>query len=109
MKSYYIEISQETVNYLQRLDYEISTRTQIIDRMMTNHKDDNDASVFESVPFQTYMKQLEEKNAEYTEAKNRLTKHLIPLVQEKEGKQDVIFDWNIEDFSELKAKITVKE
>jgi hypothetical protein len=55
------------------------------------------------------MKQLEEVQVEYSEAKDQLTKELIPFVQEKEGKQDVHFDWKIEDFSTKEVKIIVND
>lgn len=109
MKTYKIEITQELANYLQRLGLEIDTRLSIIDRLLTNHKDDPDASVFESVPWKTYMKELEEKQAEYELAKTQMSNYLIPLIAEKEGRNDVMFDWKIEDFSILEATIIIKD
>lgn len=109
MKSYYLELPTKTVNYLERLDYELSAKQSVIDYIMTSHKDDADASVLEGAPFKHYEKELEKNAAEYAEAKKELTNYLIPLVQEKEGKQNVTFDWNIEDFSDKRVKITLKE
>ena len=109
MKTYVLPIGEEMVNYLQRLGYEIDTRMSVIDRLFVNHKDDTDDSLFKSVPWKTYMKQLEEVQVEYNEAKDQLTKELIPFVQEKEGKQDVHFDWKIEDFSTKEVKIIVND
>ena len=111
MKTYTLKINQELANYLQRLGYEVDTRLSIIDRLFTNHKDDTDASVFESVPFKTYSKQLEDVQAEYDMAKNQMTEYLKPIVAEKEGisVDEVLFDWRIDDFNSLEAKIMVQE
>lgn len=111
MKTYEVEISQELANYLQRLGYEVDTRLSIIDRLFTNHKDDTDASVFESVPFKTYSKQLEDVQAEYNMAKDKMTEYLRPLVAETEGvpEEEVLFDWRIDDFNSLKATIIVHD
>lgn len=107
MKTFYLSVPEETRDYLQRLDHEVAARAFIIDRMMTAHKDDTDASVFNSVPFKTYMKQFEEKSAEYDIAKKKFTKYLAPLVQKQEGVENVEFNWLVEDFRELRVKITV--
>lgn len=102
---FYLPVPEEVRDYLQRLDYEVSARVFVIDRILTSHKDDADASVIEGIPFQTYQKQLEEKNSEYAMAKNKFTNQLKPLVQKHTGKEEVSFTWTIEDFSELQAKI----
>ena len=55
------------------------------------------------------MKELEEKQAEYELAKTQMSNYLIPLIAEKEGRNDVMFDWKIEDFSILEATIIIKD
>ena len=107
MKKYTLPVSEETVNYFQRLEYDIDTRLSVIDRLFTNHKDDKDASLFDSVPFKTYSKQLDDVRAEYALAKDEFTKSLIPLIKEKERRDDVDFDWKINDFSTLLVEITI--
>lgn len=107
MKKYILPISEDLANYFQRLEYDIDTRLSVIDRLFTNHKDDKDASLFESVPFKTYSKQLEDVRAEYNLAKDDFTKSLIPIIKEKEGTEEVNFDWKINDFSVLEVEITV--
>lgn len=109
MNTYHLKISEETANYLQRLQFEVESRHAVIDRIITNHKEDTDASVLESVPFKRYHKQLEESEIAYALAKDEMTKKLIPMVQEKENNQDVTFDWRIEDFSACEVIITIRD
>lgn len=104
-KVFYLDVSQETCNYLQRLGIEVDGRLEVINRLFTTHANDADDSVLTSKPFQTYQKQYDEINAEYNLAKEELGKELTKLVQEKLGKEEVNFNWTIEDFNEHKAKI----
>ena len=105
---FYLPISEETSNYLQRLGIEVDSRLEIIDRLFTNHVNDTDASVLSSVPFKEYHKQFDDINAEYIIAKENFGKEIRPLVEEKVGKKDIDFDWMIEDFSTNQVKITIK-
>lgn len=107
MKTYYLLISKETCDYLQRLNFEIETRQSVVSRLIENAKDNVDASVLESVPFKNYHKELEEAVYSYQTAKDELSKVLGAEVLKKEGK-DVPFSWMIEDFHEPKAKITIE-
>lgn len=110
-KSYYLDLPEDICNTLQRTGVEIDAITSIVDRMFQNHKEDKDATLFESIPWKNYMKQYEELNLRYTQEKNELNKYLDPILREKEGisKEDMnfSFSWNIEDFAEKKAKITI--
>lgn len=106
-KTFYLEISQETSDYLQRLGMGVDARLEIINRLFTSHVKDPDDSVLTSVPFTKYHKEFEELNAEYQMAKETLGKELTPLVEEKVGQPGVTFDWLIEDFNSHKVKITV--
>lgn len=106
-KTFYLEISEETCNYLQRLGMEVDGRLEVINRLFTNHASDTDASVLTSVPFKTYQKEYEEINAEYALAKNTLSNELQDRVDKKLNKKNVKFNWLIEDFNEHKVKIDV--
>ena len=108
MKSYYLDLPEKTVNYLERLDYEVSAKQSVIDYIMTSHKDDADASVLEGAPFKHYAEGLEKSIVEYTKAKKSLSDYLMPLVCKREGRETVAFDWIIEDFADKRAKITLK-
>ena len=69
MKKIEINITQETVNYLQRLNYEVFTREEIIAKLLEMHKDDYDDSLFTSKPFLKYSEELSRIKAEYEIAK----------------------------------------
>ena len=106
-KQFTIVVQNEVVDYLQRLGYDIDSRLAVIDRLFTTHKDDTDASVFSSVPFKTYSKELEELQAEYAMAKDEFSEILKPIIQEKLGIPDVTFEWKIVNFKDAEVVITV--
>lgn len=106
-KSFYLPVSQETCNYLQRLGVGVDARLEVINRLFTSHKDDPDDSVLTSVPFQTYQKQYEELNAEYAMAKDTVSNELRPIVEEKVGQTGISFNWTIEDFNSQQVKIDI--
>lgn len=107
MKTYYLDIEKKTCDYLQRLEFEIRTSTNVITKLITQAKDDSDASVLDGIPFKTYHKNLEKSEYEYQLAKDELTDYLRPIVQEKEGDENVSFNWNLEDFRVPRVKIIV--
>ena len=76
--------------------------------MFENHKTDTDNSIFTSVPFQAYQKELIEYRRAYDKEVERLGEKLIPMVQEYLGIDEIDFDWRVEDFSKLEVEITVK-
>lgn len=106
-KVFTIEVNNKTCDYLQRLAYEVMTRRDVVTNMIQNSKNDVDDSVLNSVPFKHYHKQLEEAEFSYDVAKTNLQEYLKPLVLEHEGK-DVPFSWEIRDFNEHLAYITVE-
>lgn len=107
MKKFTIELTQELVDYVQRVGYEVDTRVYLIDRMFDMHKNDTDLSFFDSVPFKKYHEELEQKKAEYDMAVKQLGEKLKPVVCEMVGREDVNFNFEIPDFNDLKAYITV--
>ena len=102
-----LPVSQETCDYLQRLGVSIDARLLVIDKIFSNHANDVNAAVLDSKPFQKYHSELEELNAEYTQAKLKFTEELKPIVYEKMGGV-VDFTWNITDFLSKEVIITVK-
>ena len=109
MKKFTIELTQELVDYAQRLGYEIDTRVYLIDRIFDMHKNDTDTRLFDSVPFKKYQKELSEIKAEYNLAVREIDEKIKDIVYKKIGKDDINFDWEIADFNELQATITVME
>ena len=108
-KQFTLKVENKLVDYLQRLGFDIDSRLAVIDRMFVNHKDDTDSSVFESIPWKKYSKELEKTQAEYNIAKDEFSELLIPLVEKKTGVSGTKFDWKIENFKDGEVIITVNE
>lgn len=92
MKKLEINVNQETINYLQRLNYEVYTREEIIAKLLETHKDDADDSLFVSKPFLKYSEELSRVKAEYEMAKLEAEKLFIP--KELYGQHQ--YNWNID-------------
>lgn len=110
MKTIQINVTQETINYLQRLSFEVFTREEIITKLIEIHKDDNDDSLFTSKPFLKYSEELSRIKAEYELAKVEAEKLYIPkaLYGQHEYKWSIDFATNImtvEVFCECGIKI----
>ena len=103
-----ITIPQELVDYVQRLGRDVDSRVYLIDRLFENHRNDEDTTMFDSVPFKKYQKEFEELKAEYDIAVKQLGDKLIPFVQKETGIDEPRFDWKIEDFSSLEVIITMR-
>ena len=80
MREFNIEIKSEITEYLERLSYEISARTDIITTLIENHKNDNNASVLESKAFKVYSEQLASVKAEFELVKREFEDIYIPEV-----------------------------
>lgn len=108
MKKYSISIPEEAEMFdtLQRYMLDRDARLAVIDRLFESHKMDPDTTLFDSVPYKSYMKEFEICNAKYTEAMNKFSEYITPIIDEKEGK-DVIFTWAINNFSDRICEITI--
>lgn len=109
MKTYKISVSQEVNNYLQRLNYEIETHLMIINKIFEMHKNDVDVTLFDSEIWKKYQQELVETKIELDTAKDNLSSELIKRVQEIEKKEDVNFDWSIDNYLIPEVRIMVKE
>ena len=98
-KQFKLPITEEVCNKLQRLGMDIDARLEVINKIFTNHANDDNAMVLDSVPFKKYHKEFEELQAEYTFAKLAFEESIKPAVYEKTGKPGVPFRWKIENFS----------
>jgi len=92
MKKIEINITQDMVNYLQRLNYEVFTREEIITKLIEMHKDDTDDSLFVSKPFLKYSEELSRIKAEYEMAKLEVEKLYVP--EELYGKHQ--YNWSVD-------------
>lgn len=102
MKQIKINVTQETVNYLQRLNYEVQTREEIITKLLEMHKDDADDSLFISKPFLKYSEELSRIKAEYELAKSEVEKLCVPEFLYGQHQ----YNWNI-DFATNEMTIDV--
>ncbi len=107
-KEFIIPITEEQVNYLQRLGSEVESKVFIIDKLFANHANDTDTQLFDSIPFKHYMKEYEKAHFEWEQAKIEFEKQvLIPAVAEKTGIIEPSFNWKIDDYLSLQCKITM--
>lgn len=94
MKKIEISVNQEMIDYLQRLNYEVFTREEVITKLLEMHKNDTDDSLFTSKPFLKYSEELSRIRAEYEMAKSEAEKLYVP--EELYGKH--LYNWTV-DFS----------
>lgn len=78
MKTFRITVNNELVDYLQRLDFEMAARRNVINALFDIHKTDPDASVLDSAPFKKYHKELVEATAEWEFAKKQVPEKCMP-------------------------------
>jgi hypothetical protein len=92
-----INIPQEMINYLQKLNYEIVTREEIITKLLEMHQDDIDDSLFTSKPVIKYSEELSRVKAEYELAKIEVEKLYVPdmLYGKHEYKWEIDFVTNV--------------
>ena len=107
-KNFKLQLTEDMVRELQVLGAEVDARAYIIDSMFENHKTDTDDSMFTSVPFRAYQKELIDYRRKYDKEVEALGMKLIPMVQEHLGEDNIDFDWEIKDFSDLEVEITIK-
>ncbi len=106
--TFIIDISEEQANYLQRLGMEVDSKIFIIDRLFTNHMQDDTTELFNSIPYKYYMQEYEKTFAAWETAKQSFEKNIVmPAVQQKTGLENPNFSWQINDYSSLKCKITL--
>ena len=92
MKQIKLVVTQEMVNYLQRLSFEVQTREEIITKLLETHKDDIDGSLFTSKPFLKYSEELSRIKAEFELAKSEVENIYIPEVLRGKHK----YNWNVD-------------
>jgi hypothetical protein len=109
MRKFELQVTQELVDYVQRLGYEVDGYAYIISQIFDQHKNDVDDSVISSVPFKSYQTKYAKIKSEYEIAKMDLEKEIKKLVAEKTSIEDPKFDWEIKNFSDLTVDITLAE
>ena len=101
MRTIKIDVNQETVNYIERLHYEVEQRKDIIQRLIESHANDADAAVLTSPVFKAYSSELSEYVAEYESAKQELQKNFVPGYLNGHK-----FNWNL-DFGAKQLTINI--
>ena len=108
-KNFKLKLTEEMVKDVQTLGAEVDARVYVIDSMFDTHKTDTDNSIFASVPFNMYQRELVLYKQKYDQAVKELgDKYIIPMVREHLGVDNVDFDWRIDDFTTLEVDITLK-
>ena len=108
MEKFTFELTEEQINYLQRLGNEVDTKIFLIDRMMANHANDDDLSLFESKPFKHFMSEYEKAFATWEMAKQEFEKTVVrPLVVERYG-SEAFYTWAINDFNLGVCEVTIQ-
>lgn len=72
-----ITVSDEITSLIQRLSFEMNSRSRIISKLIEDHANDPDASVLESPVFKAYHKELVETESEFELGKAELEKRYI--------------------------------
>lgn len=107
MTKFEVEMTQEQIDYLQRLGMEMDTRYDIVARIIENHKNDVDDTVLNSTVFTKYHHAAAEAKLAYETAKIEFgNTYLQPIIDNKTGKKNVPFTWEIPDFSTRIVYIT---
>lgn len=84
-----IRVNDETVNYMERLSFEIEGAKRIIKELITDNA--TDARVLEGETFKRYNTRYEENVAAFEIAKKELEQTYIPKVL-----KNVAIQWNLE-------------
>lgn len=108
MTSFTVIIDKKVAEYLERLTYEVESRKSIIDFMFQSHKNDKDASLFESIPWKTYMKEYQDFFVELDMAKAEASKIVMAKINEMFGRS-IDCTWKMIDFKEGLIEITLSE
>lgn len=109
-KKYWIPMEPEFINYLQRLEFEMTGTTFILCRLFETHKEDKDLSLFEKKNFQNYMERFQKLHFEFEYVRALLTEEIrMGLLEEiKELKRETLnFQWKIEDFRDATLEVTI--
>lgn len=105
-----INVDEEHMSYLQRLGIEVDTKIFLIDQMFANHAQDTDTTLFESIPFQHYMKEYEKSFAQWNLAKtNFQNNYLKEKIKEYTHIDNPNYNWTINDYLSGQCEVTIKE
>lgn len=100
VQTFYISITQEQANMLQRLGMEVDSKMFLIKFLI---QENGSSEILEK-----YIKEYEKAFAEFQLAKQSLqTDYLTDQVKQKTGLEHPEYKWSINDYNTLECKITV--
>jgi|GEM_PF-1260961 len=91
MKNFAMKVNSETVDYLERLSFELEGMSRIIKELITDNA--NNPAILESETFVLYNKKYNERVAAYELGKNELINNYIP---EEIMKANAVANWNLD-------------
>lgn len=83
MKTFQKKVDNGTVDYLERLNFELEGTKRIIKELILENRED--ASVLDGKTFQRYNQKYEERFAAYETAKDKMAKEFIPPAVRESG------------------------
>lgn len=105
MKTIKVEINQETIDYLQRLHFEVEAHQDVIQRIIESHSADQNADILESKVFEKYSKRLSDLKAEYELAKQEVSNTYIPDEYKEFAKWNIDFNTRIMTIEATNGKV----
>lgn len=91
MKRFEVKVNNETVDYLERLNFEVEGMRRVIKEIITDNI--YNSTVLDGETFKTYNSRYEERVAAYELAKQELTANYIPA---EILNSDCLSQWNLD-------------
>lgn len=91
MNTFNINVNNETVDYMERLSFEVEGAKRIIKELLSDNN--FNSTILENETFKKYNERYEEKFAALEIAKQHLERDYTPKVLKDEG---VSFSWNLD-------------
>lgn len=104
-KEIIIDKDIESFTYLEKMYYEVNTYILAVDRILTNHKDDTDLSLFTSKVWKHFYSCFEKSNTEYEMIKEKFGKEVVS----KYTDGSINFTWTVMNFTEGRIQIQYNE
>jgi hypothetical protein len=106
-KEFVVNLPQEQINYIQRLNNEVNDKIFVLDRLFVKHMDDTDLQLFDLKPFKYYMENYELAFLQYSLATEQLDIYLKELARDMTGDECCNVSWIIEDYGENECKVRI--
>lgn len=102
MKKYEVKINSNTVDYLERLNYEVEGMKRVIKEIITDSA--FNTAIFEAENFKVYNQRYEERLAAYEVAKDEMIKVAIPA---EVRDANAVAEWNLDFASGILTFTTI--